>query len=128
VRQLPKVNDNKILYVQFLDLITSVGNRNHNPFKSLIHKLDFFLDSNKLSIEQLLTKMDQSQTVSLETFAKFLKDKVEKHKDYENILSYVKMMDIDKDGRICKDDLQTCLCNIDSQQFYKNGGQNLKHT
>jgi len=105
VRQLPKVNDNKILYVQFLDLITSVGNRNHNPFKSLIHKLDLFLDSNKLSLEQLLTRMDQSQSVSLETFAKFLKDKVEKHKDYENILSYAKMMDIDKDGRICKDDL-----------------------
>ena len=61
-------------------------------------------------------------------FARFLKDKVEKNKDLENLLSYANLMDVDKDGRICKDDLQTCLCNVGSDQFFKNGGQNLKHT
>lgn len=64
----------------------------------------------------------------MDKFARFLKEKVEKHKDFENLLSYTKLMDIDKDGRICKDDLMTCLLNINSDQFFKNGGQNLKHS
>jgi len=36
VRSLPKVGKNQILYVDFLNMITQTGNRNHNPFKGLI--------------------------------------------------------------------------------------------
>lgn len=64
----------------------------------------------------------------MEKFARFLKEKIEKHKDMDNLVTYTKMMDVDKDGRICKDDLETCLANVGSDQFFKNGGQNLKHT
>ena len=43
--------------------------------------------------------------VSLEIFAKFLKDKVEKNKEIENIKSYCNLIDIDKDARISAEDL-----------------------
>lgn len=36
------------------------------------------------------------------------------------------MIDIDKDGKICPDDLETCLRNMNSHQFFKNGGKYLK--
>jgi Ca2+-binding EF-hand superfamily protein len=106
--------------------ITNGGNKNHNPFKTLIKKLDFFLEVNKTTISELLARLDPirgpTDGVSLETFAKFLKEKVEKSKDLENLKSYSNLMDIDKDGRISKDDLQTCIVNINSDQFFKNGG------
>jgi len=118
VRQIPRVEGQKILYVDFLSQITEVGNRNHNPFKSLIKKIDFFLESNHISISELLKRLDplngEKEGVTVERFAKFLKDKIDKNKDHQNLLSYAKMMDIDKDGCICQDDLQTCLCNINS--------------
>ena len=43
--------------------------------------------------------------VDLRTFAKFLKDKIEKTKDMENLVSYARLMDIDKDGIICQNDV-----------------------
>jgi len=88
------------------------------------------LTRNQLSVEGLLEKIgfEGKNGVPISKFARFLKDKVEKNKDLENLESYADLMDVDKDGRICKDDLQTCLCNVGSDQFFKNGGQNLKHT
>ena len=107
--QLPRVEKQKIVYVDFLDQITQVGNRNHNPFKALIKKVDFFLHSNQISILELLKRLDplngEKEGVTLERFAKFLKDKIDKSKDHENLVSYTKLMDVDKDGRICQDDL-----------------------
>ena len=109
-----------------LSLITQHGNRNHNPFKNLIKKLEWFVETNQLSVIQLLNRLNDKGEVSVPAFAKFLHEKVEKSKDIQNIESYVKLMDIDKDGMISQEDLQTCLLNINSDQFYKNGGQNLK--
>jgi len=129
---VPKVDNQKILYVSLLELITSVGNRNHNPFKGLVRKLDFFLHTNGITLPELLERLDpikgRKEGVALDKFAQFLKDKIEKGKDLANLESYARLMDIDKDGRITPEDLQTCLCNIDSDQFFKNGGQNLKQT
>ena len=109
VRALPRVGGNKILYVDFLDQITQVGNRNHNPFKSLIKKLDYFIESNEITILELLRRLDpingENEGAEVDRFAKFLKDKIEKNKDIANLVSYTRMMDIDKDGRICQDDL-----------------------
>lgn len=85
---------------------------------------------NQLSVVDLLEKIcfEGRNGVPVAKFARFLKEKIDKNKDLENLLSYARLMDVDKDDRICKDDLQTCLCNIGSDQFFKNGGQNLKHT
>lgn len=43
-------------------------------------------------------------------------------------MAYTKLIDVDKDEKICKDDLETCLKNMNSHQFFKNGGQNLQNT
>lgn len=64
--------------------------------------------------------------VSLDKFTKFLSDKIDKERDFGKLEEYSNMIDIDKDGKICTDDLQTCLNNIDSHQFFKNGGKYLK--
>lgn len=89
VAQVPKVDNQKILYVDLLDLITSVGNRNHNPFKGLVRKLDFFLATNKISVLELIERLDplkgKTDGVALDQFAQFLKDKVEKGKDIPNL-------------------------------------------
>ena len=83
------MDNQKILYVDLLDLITSVGNRNHNPFKGLIRKLDFFIKANKISILELLERIDplygKTEGIALDKFAKFLKDKIEKGKDIPNL-------------------------------------------
>jgi len=84
----------------------------------LIKKLDYFIESNEITILELLRRLDpingENEGAEIDRFAKFLKDKIEKKKDIANLVSYTRMMDIDKDGRICQDDLQTCLCNINS--------------
>jgi Ca2+-binding EF-hand superfamily protein len=111
---LPKING-KVKYADLLNLITQHGNRNHNPFKSLIKKLEWFIETNKLDVKGLLLKLNDTAEVTISGFAKFLHEKVEKNKDLENLKSYVKLMDIDKDGFITKEDLQTCLLNINSE-------------
>ena len=98
-----------------LDLITSHGNRNHNPFKSLIKKIEWFIETNKLSVDGLLQRLSSKGEVPVKQFAKFLHDKIEKSKDIANLESYSSLMDIDKDGLISRDDLQTCLLNINSE-------------
>ena len=115
VMHLPKKKSQKICYISMLDQITGGGNKNHNPFKSLIKKLDFFLESNKITVEDLLGRLDpvrgKVDGVFIENFATFLKEKIEKSKDIENLKSYTNLMDVDKDGRISKEDLSTCLIN-----------------
>ena len=37
-----------------------------------------------------------------------------------------KMLDIDKDGNICADDLETCIRNLNSHQFFRYNGKYLK--
>ena len=32
-------------------------------------------------------------------------------------------MDINKDGFVCVEDLQTCLRNVNTEHFYKEGGK-----
>jgi Ca2+-binding EF-hand superfamily protein len=97
-----------------LELITSHGNRNHNPFKSLMKKIEWFIETNKLSVEGLLERLSGHAEVPVKQFAKFLHEKIEKSKDIANLQSYANLMDIDKDGLISKEDLQTCLLNINS--------------
>ena len=45
-------------------------------------------------------------------------EKVIKATSHADALKLVALMDIDKDGFISKEDLQTCLKNVNSQQFY----------
>ena len=36
------------------------------------------------------------------------------------------MVDIDKDGYVSKEDLETCLANLNSTAFFKDGGKALQ--
>jgi len=45
-----------------------------------------------------LRSINGTSEPSVEAFAKFLKKKIEKAKDIENLNSYARMLDVDKDG------------------------------
>ena len=47
VRFLDKDTQGKIHYVGFMDRMNEVSNRDHNPFKSVVQRLEFFITSNK---------------------------------------------------------------------------------
>ena len=84
--------------------MTSIGGEDKNPYKTLIKQIDKYLESNKITIARLLTTLEpfkwETEGVSIDKFAKFLKEKVDKTKDIQNLVSYVRMMDIDNDGKI----------------------------
>lgn len=64
--------------------------------------------------------------ISVEKFADFLKQKVEKARSLEELQSITHLIDIDKDGHICENDLSTCLKNLESDIFFKGGGRALQ--
>lgn len=69
--------------------MTKYVNRHHNPFKTIIKKLKSFLESNKITIPELLSRINPlNESVDLSSFAKFLKEKIEKEEDLENLLHY----------------------------------------
>ena len=70
-----------------LDKITGHGNKNHNPFKTVIQSLEMYLKSNNMSSEQLLKSLGAATTdgVSIEKFADFLKAKVAQSRDLEEL-------------------------------------------
>jgi Ca2+-binding EF-hand superfamily protein len=63
--------------------------------------------------------------VSVETFAQFLKSKIDKKRPVGELRKFAHFMDIDKDGFISEIDLQTCLDNMNSEAFFRNGGEAL---
>lgn len=83
-----------------------------------------------MSAEQLLSKLGAATTdgVDVEKFASFLKSKVAQSRNLEELQLMSYMIDIDKDGFISKEDLQTCLSNLNSAAFFKDGGKALQRT
>lgn len=81
-----------------------------------------------MDAEQLLKRIGSVTTdgVDIEKFANFLKAKVSQTRtlDELNLISY--MIDVDKDGYVSKEDLQTCLSNLNSEAFFKDGGKALQ--
>ena len=90
VRQLTKDTDYKIAYVEFMDRMCALGNKNHNPFKQLVQRLAYFLESNKLTIAGLLRRLGatEAEPVTISKFADFLKAKVEKRKEPVVLFGY----------------------------------------
>lgn len=41
-----------------MDKICKVGNKNHDSFKSLLQKIQFFLEANNLSMKALLRRLE----------------------------------------------------------------------
>jgi Ca2+-binding EF-hand superfamily protein len=58
-------------------------------------------------------------------FAQFLKSKIDKKRSSGELKQYASYLDVDKDGYVSDIDLQTCLNNLHSNTFFKNGGEAL---
>lgn len=63
--------------------------------------------------------------VSVDVFAEFLKSKVDKKRSSGELRQYAHYIDVDKDGFVSEIDLQTCINNLNSNAFFKNGGEAL---
>ena len=108
----------KINYMDFLQKLTGISNRDHNPFKSLVQRLDYFLRQNKLTPIEIMRRLSGTKgvlKVENQAFAAFLKQKIDKKRDEYSISIYVNQMDVDKDGFITEDDLNTCIKNLNNQ-------------
>jgi Ca2+-binding EF-hand superfamily protein len=57
IRFLDKDKSGKIPYMDFIQRMAEVSNRDHNPFKSVVQRLAYFLESNKQSIKVLLKRL-----------------------------------------------------------------------
>lgn len=133
VRFLDKDKLGKINYMDFMNKMCKVSNKNHNPFKSVISRLSYFLKQNNISSIALLKRLAQACPQSTNAapgivgiptvlFAEFLKQKVEKKRSLPDLCQYSKMIDIDKDGFITEADIETCIKNLPNLAFFKNGG------
>lgn len=47
IRFLDKDKSGKINYMEFMSRMNEVSNRDHNPFKSVVQRLAYFIESNK---------------------------------------------------------------------------------
>ena len=107
----------------------SIENTKANvPLTALGLRLWVFLKQNKLSISQLLFKLSstkkESKTgkkdVSIGYFAKFLKAKVDKKSDMNELREFAKAIDLDKDGCLCEADMETFLKRLNFREFFEN--------
>jgi len=111
VRFLDKDTHGKIHYIGFLERMHDVSNRDHNPFKSIVQRLEFFITSNKQTVHSLVKRLIQKSGttsevgVPVEYFAEFLKAKVDKKRSESELEKYAFYMDIDKDGFLSEIDI-----------------------
>ena len=111
-----------------MDKICGLGNKEHNPFKSIISRLAYFIENNGLTAHTLLQRLGASfnNPITVSKWAEFMKAKVEKRRSMNDLMGYATLMDIDKDGYINEQDLGTCLSNVHSTSFFENGAISLK--
>lgn len=91
IRQIRKDENYKINYQEFLERIILIGNKQHNPFKTLMHRFAFFLDQNKISVRELIKRIckdDEQPLIPIPQFTDFLKTKIEKRKQYHELFSH----------------------------------------
>lgn len=119
----------KLNYLEFLTQVQKVANNNHNPFKTVVSRVSYFLKHNSVKVGELLARLhgfDAAKGVPLAEFTKFLKLKVDKRRDEAELREISKMIDVDKDEYISDNDIQTCISNLNNSAFWKNGGESMK--
>lgn len=57
VRFLDKDNNGKIDYIAFIDRMSEVSNRDHNPFKSVVQRLQYFIQSNNQTAHSIIKRL-----------------------------------------------------------------------
>ena len=102
VRFLDKTPSGRVNYMKFIDSITKISNRNHNPLKSLVQRIEYFLKQNKQDLKSLLRRLSggTSMKVTIETFASFLRAKIDKKRDAKELEAFCYQMDVNRDGYI----------------------------
>ena len=133
VRFLDKDKLGRINYMDFLGKVCKVSNKNHNPFKSVVSRLSYFLKQNNIASGALLKRLSSASPhntvaapgivgIPCQLFAEFLKQKVEKKRTLDDLIQYSIMMDVDKDGFVTEADIETCIKNLSNMAFFRNGG------
>ena len=64
IRFLEKDKSGKVNYMEFMSKMSEVSNRDHNPFKSVVQRLAYFIESNKQSIHSLLKRLAMKDETS----------------------------------------------------------------
>ena len=60
--------------------------------------------------------------IPIDIFAEFLKQKVEKKRNIEELRKYTSLIDVDKDSYVTEQDILTCIKNLSNAAFFKNDG------
>lgn len=143
VRFLEKDVRGRVDYTQFTSKLEEV--QNFNPFKNLVGRIKAFMKQNNQTVEKFIrrlvigeaqgtysevddAKSSTEKRVTIEYFVKFLKSKVDKKRDADELAKYVELMDIDADGYISEHDLHACVGNLYNENFYKDSGATLRGT
>jgi len=85
--------------MDFLGKVCKVSNKNHNPFKSVVSRLSYFLKQNNISSGALLKRLSAASPqntvaapgiigIPTQLFAEFLKQKVEKKRTLDELVTY----------------------------------------
>ena len=79
-----------------------VANRDHNPLKTIVQRIQFFLGDNKQDLRDLLHSLTHNSSLKVTTsiFANFLKQKIDKKRSLPELEAFVSQMDIDGDGYV----------------------------
>ena len=127
VRMLEKTKMGRINFPNFLSKLKIVGKKNMNPFKGAIIRINFFIIQNKLTIQGLIKRLGKSRAdkqVTINIFTEFMKNKIHKKKETEELKILANLIDIDQDGFIDEHDLKTCISNLENNAFFEDNGQN----
>ena len=58
VRFLEKDKLGRLSYTDFLAKMTKTTNKNHNPFRSMVNRMAFFLKQNKITAHELIKRLN----------------------------------------------------------------------
>ena len=105
-----------------------LGNKDHNPVQKLVQKIEIFLFDNKMDAKGLLNRLDSETSVGIpiKDFSTYCQRKIAKDASMGTLMSQVRLLDIDKDGYISVDDLETSLRNVNIKSFFRDSGAPLQ--
>ena len=115
IRFFDKDRSGKIKFMDFLNRMAEVSNRDHNPFRSVVQRVAYFIQSNQQTPNSVLRRLmakaspgdllNDQIAVSVDLFAEFLKTKIDKKRQVGELRQYAHYIDIDKDGYVSEIDL-----------------------
>ena len=115
IRFFDKDRSGKIKFMDFLNRMAEVSNRDHNPFRSVVQRVAYFIQSNQQTPNSVLRRLmakaspgdllNDQIAVSVDLFAEFLKSKIDKKRQVGELRQYAHYIDIDKDGYVSEIDL-----------------------